>query len=521
MPDFSELLHSAAVEPLTRRIPDPPNDYVYVNFSHGETRPQANVLYICTDGIPEGALQFASCGLILMPDHGLSEEQLQGADCEYCVIPPTDPLFLIRSIQDRLIQRRCDDRLTQLRSRIMVHRLSLGAVVHNLCEIIGNPVAVYDSSYNLLAMESMGMPVQNRVWNIAKTQGSFPPEIVEEFCMVIGERDISHHPFLCTTHSWKDSHCMVMQLISKYGALLGSIAIYESFRPFAADDVDIVIHAAEILSELLETNATGSDINQSRVLLFRELLEGKSFSAAELSHQRKASGWDSAGFLRVGYVHLLDDQTKQRQCEYFCRILSKISDQIVAVSRNKNVVFLICGEDLQEIQNLIDAVQAALSKFDFSFGLSNCFYDIQDARKMYKKAQEACLIGARILGKKPFYLAEDILFYSMIQNFSPRKLRELYQSTSFYRIDCFDRQHETNYCDTLIEYFSNTLRSSQTAEKLFIHKNSLLYRLGRVGALFGFDLDSFHDIFDFWLGYKLNLYLCYAENDTEQLRASE
>ena len=58
--------------------------------------------------------------------------------------------------------------------------------------------------------------------------------------------------------------------------------------------------------------------------------------------------------------------------------------------------------------------------------------------------------------------------------------------------------------------------TARTANELFIHKNSLLYRLGRVNTLFGLDLDDFHVVFEFFRGYKLSIYLGFLEKESSE-----
>ena len=132
---------------------------------------------------------------------------------------------------------------------------------------------------------------------------------------------------------------------------------------------------------------------------------------------------------------------------------------------------------------------------------------------MYKQAREALYLGKKIIGTQPIYQVKDVSFYTLIQNLSSRHVRKLYETTFYCVMKNYDLKQQTNYCETLVLYFSNMLRSSQTAEKLHIHKNSLLYRLNRINCLFGLNFDNFHDVFNFWLGYKLSIYLDFLDSE--------
>jgi purine catabolism regulator len=54
----------------------------------------------------------------------------------------------------------------------------------------------------------------------------------------------------------------------------------------------------------------------------------------------------------------------------------------------------------------------------------------------------------------------------------------------------YDERHRSNLLDTISAYFEHHGNVSQTAEALFIHRNTLVYRLDRIQELTGQDLDS-------------------------------
>lgn len=514
MPGLLDLLSTIGKECAVYRVHEDAIDYHYVSFIRDGQLPLAGVLYICTNGLPESCAPFSSCGLMIMsaePDK--FADKLEKISCEYCIIPPADEIELMCQLQETMIFGQRKNQVRELSRHLVVHRPRLGIVVRRICEIIQNPIAVYDSSYNLLAMESMGMPVENRVWNVAKKEGSFPPEIVEEFRSAIGDRDISNTPYLCTTHAWTDIHCLVMQLVSDSGELLGSIAVYEVFRDFRYDDVTLIEEISRLLAAYLaERDADGSAKKLCNELL-EKLLDGAGAGSAEINILIKGSAWVKHSFYRLGYIRLSGDTTKQRQCEYFLRTLSGVSDSVVGITRNKDIVLVICADELQQMKSLVDKLCPLLDKHGLSMSLSGCFLDLCDIRRMYRLALDTFDEGEKVLGHQTIYSAQDVAFYATVDGMSYEQARKLYEATPYAVIRAYDREQQTNYCETLVAYCLNMFHSAQTANELFIHKNSLLYRLGRVNALFGLDLDDFHDVFEFFRGYKLSIYLGFLKRE--------
>ena len=54
----------------------------------------------------------------------------------------------------------------------------------------------------------------------------------------------------------------------------------------------------------------------------------------------------------------------------------------------------------------------------------------------------------------------------------------------------YDEQHNSSLVKTIDAYFDHHGNISQTAESLFIHRNTLLYRLDRIQELTGHDLNQ-------------------------------
>ena len=54
-----------------------------------------------------------------------------------------------------------------------------------------------------------------------------------------------------------------------------------------------------------------------------------------------------------------------------------------------------------------------------------------------------------------------------------------------------DREHNSDLVRTLKVYFVTNANASETADRLFLHRNSVPYRLERIGELTGLDLKDY------------------------------
>ena len=65
---------------------------------------------------------------------------------------------------------------------------------------------------------------------------------------------------------------------------------------------------------------------------------------------------------------------------------------------------------------------------------------------------------------------------------------------------------------TINEFFENNLNISETSKKLFVHRNTLIYRLEKIKNLTGLDLKTFKDAMKFKLALTIQKYLNYSKN---------
>jgi carbohydrate diacid regulator len=84
-------------------------------------------------------------------------------------------------------------------------------------------------------------------------------------------------------------------------------------------------------------------------------------------------------------------------------------------------------------------------------------------------------------------------------------LKEIFKFGSINTLD-----QETLF--TIQRFFENNLNVSETSRKLFVHRNTLVYRLEKIKKLTGLDLREFDDAVVFKLATMVNKYLSRIAN---------
>lgn len=81
----------------------------------------------------------------------------------------------------------------------------------------------------------------------------------------------------------------------------------------------------------------------------------------------------------------------------------------------------------------------------------------------------------------------------LLRHFEDRGVAAEFCQYVLGRLVAYDRAHNADLLNTLRTYFRCNGNAVEAAERLFLHRNSLLYRLQRIEDLTGIDLKDPHD----------------------------
>ena len=193
---------------------------------------------------------------------------------------------------------------------------------------------------------------------------------------------------------------------------------------------------------------------------------------------------------------------------------SKTRDFITAVDE-KNIILVRevkQGEtysDLEKTANmLLDMLNTeAMSKVNVAFG--TIVNEIKDVSRSYKEAKMALDVG------KIFYSTKNVVAYSRLGigrliyqlplPLCRMFIKEIFDGKS---PDDFDEETLT----TINKFFENSLNVSETSRQLYIHRNTLVYRLDKLQKSTGLDLRVFEDAITFKIALMVVKYMKYMEN---------
>jgi len=161
-------------------------------------------------------------------------------------------------------------------------------------------------------------------------------------------------------------------------------------------------------------------------------------------------------------------------------------------------------KELNKIAASIEEVLRAGVESTAVVGIGTIATHLRDLAKSYKEAQIAIEVG-KVFDTEKYVINYENLGIGRLIYQLPTTLCEMFLQEVFKKnpIDALDK--ETLF--TIHKFFENNLNVSETARKLFVHRNTLVYRLEKIKKLTGLDLREFDDAITFKVALMVKKYL--------------
>ena len=137
-------------------------------------------------------------------------------------------------------------------------------------------------------------------------------------------------------------------------------------------------------------------------------------------------------------------------------------------------------------------------------GIGTVVGNVKEIARSYKEARVALEVGKVFEDEKNILSYEDLGIGRLIYQL-PTTLCELFLTEVFKKGSIDELDQETIF--TIQKFFENNLNVSETSRQLYVHRNTLVYRLDKIQKITGLDLRVFDHAIIFKVAMMVNKYL--------------
>ena len=187
----------------------------------------------------------------------------------------------------------------------------------------------------------------------------------------------------------------------------------------------------------------------------------------------------------------------------------KSKDFVISINETDIALVKETAKDIEarDIEKLALSIADTLSGEFYtpvSIGIGTPVESIKELAKSFKEAQASLEVGKVFDTDKTIVSYGNLgiarLIYQLPTTLCESFLREVFKRGSIQSLD-----QETLF--TIQKFFENNLNVSETSRKLFVHRNTLVYRLEKIKRITGLDLREFDHAIIFKIALMVNKYL--------------
>ncbi len=218
---------------------------------------------------------------------------------------------------------------------------------------------------------------------------------------------------------------------------------------------------------------------------------------------------------RTVYVIRNLSKTKIPLYDSVCKAFKKSNEDFV-IAVNETDVALIKQQntaDFPTVEAYAERISETLTyegNIGVCVGVGSTAEVLKDVSRSFKEACLALEVGRIFKEDISVFSYENLglsrLIYQLPIPLCESYLKEVFKCGSFKSLD-------NDLLSTALAFFENNLNASETSRKMFIHRNTLIFRLEKIKKLTGFDLCVFEDAVTFKIAVMVNKYLKNEKSD--------
>jgi PucR family transcriptional regulator, purine catabolism regulatory protein len=308
--------------------------------------------------------------------------------------------------------------------------------------------------------------------------------------------------------------CIVAPVIVD-GQLYGNITCWEMNSDFIGIDIAILEKASTLLAlEFLRLKVQYDIEHQYKNDFMRELLFNESMNEKDLiewgEKYHLSSDKKYICMLLSGEKNSLEFEKlmKLNEVDY---IIQKRWKKVI-VGRIRNFICIIFPlEELGEqsfklhCETLFNHLKYySGSRFEARMGVGRVNHGVNGIRSSYFQAEQAIKLGISTKAMKEVIYYDDLGVYRLLNLLAGEKeLNDFYKET-VGKLAEYDLNHDLNLVETLRMYVHYDENLKVTSQKMFIHVNTLKYRIQKIELLTGYSLHNTDGKMMLYVGLKIH-----------------
>lgn len=361
-------------------------------------------------------------------------------------------------------------------------------------QVLGNPITLMDPSFKLLA-HTRNIASDSAIYQEVCRQGYLSAETVEFYALRGYLEELAQGGEEGAFHN-EASYVSVIKALRVSGRVVGYLTMPCTEHPYSQGMAERFRCLAGGMEQCLEHELRSSDISRYMYEYFLlDLIDGKEQSPDAVAERLKYIGLPMQGRFRL--LKVAGVREDPALGGYLARqIAGRIPN--ARVFPRQGAVLLFLPEE--RTAWALDALAPYLEEQGLSCGVSRSFGLLTDIRGAFRQAEAAVRLGRAVASNRTLarlgaaeeprertvFHYERFALHHMVEAAAGQRLI----SPHLLRLIAVDRREHAENLRVLYTFLTCERRPTQAAAALHMHRNNVIYRVGRVEEILGVSLED-------------------------------
>ena len=244
--------------------------------------------------------------------------------------------------------------------------------------------------------------------------------------------------------------------------------------------------------------------------LLESIIFGNNINIHTLELKSQMIGYDITPPQQIFVIHFfkekgkdafpaMENMEKQEIIQKIIAVFKENGYQVLASCYSNNLVGMMQAEEKKRekaesaYEEICQYLADEKKEWSFAIGVGKSYEHLADLQKSFQDASKCITLAEKLHRHQEVLWYDKLGFYRLLMSFENQELLESYCEEVIGGLIQYDEENHTELVETLKEYFLQNCNLQNTSEKMFIHRNTIKYRLQRIEQLTG---KSFHDAFE-------------------------
>lgn len=387
--------------------------------------------------------------------------------------------------------------------KIALNGEGLDEIAKALSYLIKCIVFIEDENFNILAYY-YNIPVEDWFKEIIKA-GKLSNEVIEEMEKkgIINQVKTYKKPVLLNVNKEMKGYTRILAPIFVKNEICGYIDVFKNCIDFDKLDLIAIEQATTVATiEIMKKQEIMQAEGKAKKEFFENLLLGNIIDSTEIKKMLRNYNINLRGDIAIIVINMSYENAIKIEKEDFRSITNVLmsyfqQNNFVILRRSEDVILIVGLEEKNDkkddkVYSLCKILLKNLGNMnDITFGISDYHANITEISEGYKEAKRTLELMKVLKNKKEkivFY--KEIWIYDFLLNIDKEKLKK-YCDKKLLRVLEYDATNKGEDLFHTLEVFLDCMgRHNLAAEKLFIHRNTLNYRLNKIREILDCDLND-------------------------------